>query len=89
MPGVFSQKNQAHFSAIVVGKLPLHMQIRAGQFKKNSGHELRVNSSHRDDHFLLYNMGLCFNPRGARRPPIFRFSQETANQKYENRNGRT
>ena len=50
---------------------------------KNSGHELRVNSSHRDDHFL-YNMGLYFNPGGSPRPPRFSFSQETAIQKYEN-----
>ena len=65
------------------------MKIRAGQFKKNSGQGLRVNSSYIGDHFLLYNMDLYLHPRGAPRPQRFSFSQETAIQKYENQNGQT
>ena len=62
----------------------------AGQILKKSGQDSQGQySSHIDEHFLLYNMGLYFNPRGAPRPPVFSFSQETAKQKYENRNGQT
>ena len=50
---------------------PLNNEGR--KLEKNSGQELRVNSSHIDEHFLLHNMGFYFNPQGGAPLPQSRY----------------
>ena len=65
-------------------------QGTVGRVKKNFlGRASRVDRGNIGEHFLLYNMGLYFNPRGAHYDQRLSFLQETPTQKHENQNGQT